>query len=74
MLETPRSRRTNYGWLWRYLWSWLANWLYSVVVITPTKPRLMSTPAGVATAETRRIIERWGVLPPKCSWGRLEQR
>jgi hypothetical protein len=22
----------------------------------------MNTPAGVATAETRRMIERWGVL------------
>jgi hypothetical protein len=62
LLETPRSRRSNRGRLWRYLRSRFANWLYTVVVITPTKPRLMNTPAGVATAETRRMIKRWGVL------------
>jgi hypothetical protein len=39
-----------------------ARKLALLVVITPTKPRLMNTPAGVATAETRRMIERWGVL------------
>jgi Anthrone oxygenase len=62
LLETPRSRRPNRGRLGRYLRSRLANWPYTVVVITPTKRRLMNTPAGVATAETRRMIERWGVL------------
>jgi hypothetical protein len=40
----------------------LVNWPYTIFVIMPTNRRLMNTPAGAATAETRRMIERWGVL------------
>jgi hypothetical protein len=31
-------------------------------VIAPTNNRLMDTPPEAATAETRRMLERWGVL------------
>ncbi len=31
-------------------------------MIMPTKRRLMATPPEAATAETRRILERWGAL------------
>jgi hypothetical protein len=50
-------------------WRWalgalvlLVNWPYTIFVIMPTNQRLMNAPAGAATAETRRMIERWGLL------------
>ena len=50
-------------------WRWrlgaivsLANWPYTIFMIMPTKRRLMDTPPEVATAETRRMLERWGAL------------
>jgi hypothetical protein len=50
-------------------WRWLlgaivllANWPYTLFVIMPTNNRLMDTPSEAATAETRRMLERWGVL------------
>jgi hypothetical protein len=33
-----------------------------MIVIMPTNRRLMETPPEAATAETRRIIGRWGIL------------
>jgi hypothetical protein len=50
-------------------WRWLlgaiallANWPYTIFVIMPTNHRLMNTPPGAATAETRGMIGRWGLL------------
>jgi len=50
-------------------WRWLlgavvllANWPSTIVVIMPTNHRLMNTPPGAATAETRSMIGRWGIL------------
>jgi anthrone oxygenase-like protein len=50
-------------------WRWLlgavvlvANWPYTMFVIMPINRRLMDTPAEAATAETRRMISRWGLL------------
>jgi hypothetical protein len=50
-------------------WRWLlgavvllVNWPYTIFVIAPTNRRLMNTPPGAATAETRRMIGRWGIF------------
>ena len=50
-------------------WRWLlgaivllANWPYTLFVIAPINGRLMDTPPEDATAETRRMLERWGAL------------
>jgi len=50
-------------------WRWLlgagvllVNWPYTMVVMMPTNRRLMNTPPGAATAETRRMIGRWGLF------------
>jgi hypothetical protein len=50
-------------------WRWLlgaivllANWPYTLFVIAPTNNRLMDTPPETATAETRRMLKRWGAL------------
>ena len=50
-------------------WRWLlgaivllANWPYTLFVIAPINRRLINTPPEAATAETRRMLERWGAL------------
>src|SRR5258706_14715192 len=50
-------------------WRWLlgavvllANWPYTLFVIAPINRRLMDTPPEATTAETRRVLERWGAL------------
>jgi len=50
-------------------WRWLlgaivllANWPYTIYVIMPTNRLVMDTPTEAATAETRRMLERWGTL------------
>jgi hypothetical protein len=50
-------------------WRWLlgaivllTNWPYTLFVIPPTNNRLMKTAPDAATDETRRMLERWGLL------------
>jgi hypothetical protein len=50
-------------------WRWLLgavvlliNWPYTIVVMMPINRRLMNTPPGAATAETRRMIGRWAIF------------
>jgi hypothetical protein len=52
-----------------FQWHWLlgavvllANWPYTIFVIMPTNRRLMNTPPGAATGDTRRMIGLWGIL------------
>ena len=53
------------GFDWRWLLGavvLLANWPYTMFVIMPTNRILMDTSAEAVTAETRRMIRRWGIL------------
>ena len=50
-------------------WRWLlgaivllANWPYTLFAIAPTNNCLMGTPPEAVTAETRRMLVRWGAL------------
>jgi hypothetical protein len=57
------------AWITTSDWRWLlgglvplANWPFTYFAIMPTNNRLMGTPEAQASAETRRLIERWGRL------------
>jgi hypothetical protein len=61
-------------------WRWvfgtvvrLANWPYTIFVIMPINRRLMDTAPEAATAEARRMLERWAHSMPGdvglASWG-----
>ena len=39
-----------------------ANWPYTLLVILPVNRRLATTPPGEAAANSRRLIEAWGML------------
>jgi hypothetical protein len=39
-----------------------ANWPYTLIVILPVNKRLEATAPDAANAETRGLIERWGLL------------
>jgi hypothetical protein len=50
-------------------WRWMlgavvlfANWPYTIFMIMPSNRCLMDTLPEAATAETRRILKRWGTL------------
>jgi len=50
-------------------WRWLlgapvllTNWPYTILVIMPIHHRLINTRPDAATAETRLMIGRWGIL------------
>jgi hypothetical protein len=54
---------------WTRDWRWLlgallifANWPYTLLVILPVNKRLEATPVAAANAETRSMIETWGML------------
>src|SRR6266852_4811893 len=48
------------GWRWLLGAIVLPNWPYTIFMMMPTNSRLMETPPEAATAETRRMLERWG--------------
>ena len=39
-----------------------ANWPYTLLVILPVNRRLAAIPSGEAAANSRRLIETWGIL------------
>ena len=50
-------------------WRWLlgaalifANWPYTLVVILPINKRIAATPSHAAAADTRHLIQTWGML------------
>ena len=57
------------AWWYSRDWLWLlgavlilANWPYTLGVMMPVNNRLMSTAVGAASAETRDLLEHWGML------------
>src|ERR1700730_9714380 len=50
-------------WVWRIgAVVLVANWPYTCDGIRPTNGRLMDTPPEAVSADTRRLLERWGAL------------
>src|SRR5262249_16084263 len=52
-------------WDWRWLLGavlMLANWPYTLGVVLPVNKRLEATPPESAKAETRNLVETWGIL------------